>query len=140
MTKGVEKRHLQIAATFEAIRQAGDVIADLLEDMEPPNPATVYNIQLAVHEVCTNIVEHAYADGAPGAIVIDFALIASPARRLFVDICDKGKPFDPAQIAPPDLNQPQEGGYGLFLADALMDEVSYERRGDENHWRLVKAL
>ena len=61
-------------------------------------------------------------------------------RRLTVELSDTGMPFDATAVAPVNLESPQEGGYGLFLAEALMDEVHYERKAGRNIWRLTKRL
>lgn len=97
---------------------------------------TVYNITLAVHEICNNIVEHAYCE-KQGEIQICLTLDAA-ARQFVADLYDTGGQFDPSAVAMPDLSQPQEEGYGLFLAHQLLDEVHYERLGQQNHWHLVK--
>lgn len=33
-----------------------------------------------------------------------------------------------------------EGGWGLALARAALDDLAYSRAGDENRWVLVKRL
>ncbi len=95
-----------------------------------------YNIELAVHEACTNIVEHAYA-GVTGRIEIIFTLLEEP-RRFVIELRDRGQSFNLADAAAPDLDQPQTSGYGLFLVHQLMDEVAYYPEPGNNLWRLVK--
>ncbi len=103
-----------------------------------------HNIQLAVHEVCMNIIEHAYANQPGGRIAL--TLTVEPpsgvqASRLIVDLHDTGAhSFDPAAVAAPDLDVPQVGGYGLFLVQQLMDDMQYEPQPNEHRWRLVKYL
>jgi len=95
-----------------------------------------YNIKLAVHEICNNIIEHAYA-GATGTIEIHLTVDWNP-QRFVAELYDSGRSFDPSTVVAPDLDEPHEDGYGLFLAKALMDEVHYLRHGEQNHWRLIK--
>jgi anti-sigma regulatory factor (Ser/Thr protein kinase) len=49
--------------------------------------------------------------------------------ELIITLINWGKPFDPASIAPPDLNVTLEdrkiGGLGMYFIRKLMDEVSY---------------
>jgi len=97
-----------------------------------------YNIELALQEACTNVVDHAYA-GQPGRIVIEFSYIEAP-RQLTVDLYDTGRPFDPQMAGEPPLDEPQVHGYGLFLIRSLMDEMAYESSPAGNHWRLTKKL
>ncbi len=103
-----------------------------------------HNIQLAVHEICMNIIEHAYADQPGGRIALTLTLEPRPntsTRRLIVEIHDTGKhSFDPAVVAAPNLDVPQVGGYGLFLVQQLMDEMQYEPQPNDHRWRLVKDL
>ena len=63
-----------------------------------------------------------------------------PTRRFIATLYDTGAAFDPDQVSTPDLDVPHESGYGLFLAEQLMDEVNYQRQADGNHWRLIKHL
>jgi len=103
-----------------------------------------HNIQLAVHEVCMNIIEHAYANEPGGRIALTLTIeppLGTQARRLIIELCDTGAhSFDPAAIAAPDLDVPQVGGYGLFLVQNLMDEVQYDPQPNDHRWRLVKYL
>jgi serine/threonine-protein kinase RsbW len=131
---------LTVPATMRHLNIVGAAIAELLA-REPglTEPAAdSYNTQLAVQEICANIVEHAYA-GAPGRITITLSVVAHP-HRLVMELSDTGRPFDPELVAAPDLDEVHEGGYGLFLARELLDELSYETHGGHNRWRLVKHL
>ncbi|MBK8988817.1 MAG: ATP-binding protein [Chloroflexi bacterium] len=95
-----------------------------------------YNIELAVHEACTNIVEHAYA-GISGRIEIAFTLLEEP-RQFIIELHDRGQSFNLADVVAPNFEQPQTSGYGLFLVHQLMDEVAYFPEPGNNRWRLVK--
>lgn len=100
--------------------------------------AVNYNVELAVYEACTNIVEHAYGK-AGGRIEVTVTLDTSP-NRLIVDLVDFGVGFDLSAIPDPDLDVPKVHGYGLFLVRELMDEVIYQNEAGRNHWRLTKNL
>ncbi len=99
---------------------------------------TIYNIQLAVHEGCTNIVDHAYVDDG-GRITVNLMLGWTPPQ-LIVELHDSGRAFDPTSIPAPDLDEPQVRGYGLFLMRQIMDEVVYDSQPGHNCWRMVKYL
>jgi serine/threonine-protein kinase RsbW len=132
---------LDIPATHRYLNVVGACLTAILERLEglAEPEATTYNIVLAVHEICTNVVTHAYAGQSAGRIEITLALTEAP-RRLTVELRDAGRPFQPADIPTPNLQQPQEHGYGLFLAQTLMDEVFYEANPKGNYWRLTKAI
>ena len=119
-----------VGAALEAIIQH-------MDDLATP-AATIYNVQLAVHEICNNIIEHAYGH-EEGQIKLVFCLEYA-SRRFVVDLYDTGRVFDLSTVPELNLAEPQEEGYGLFLVRQLMDEVIYEPQLENNHWRLVKNL
>jgi serine/threonine-protein kinase RsbW len=88
---------------------------------------TVYSIQLAVDEACTNIIEHAYGGEGVGDIV---CICSSDPSAFEVELRDKGQSFDPKSIQDPDVGVPLENlksrGAGVFLMNKLMDEVSFD--------------
>jgi anti-sigma regulatory factor (Ser/Thr protein kinase) len=98
----------------------------------------IYGIKLAVHEVANNVIRHAYGH-EQGEMEISLTF-EEPTRRFIATLYDTGAAFDPDQVSTPDLDVPHESGYGLFLAEQLMDEVNYQRQADGNHWRLIKHL
>ena len=132
--------HLDIPADLRYLPVVGACLGAILQRTdEIPDPDTLrYNMELAVQEACTNIVEHAYA-GQTGRVLVQITLDTIP-RRLVVDLRDTGKSFDPDQVVEPNLDDIQIRGYGLFLIKELMDEVNYNPGPKDNHWRLVKNL
>jgi serine/threonine-protein kinase RsbW len=97
----------------------------------------VYQVQLAVHETCANIIEHAYA-GADGEITIVFTMSEGPASFM-VDLYDTGRAYMPVKVELPDIKDAQLK-YGLFIIYQLMDEVVYSMEMGKNHWHLVKKI
>lgn len=132
---------LDLPATYKYLNVLGGCIAELMTHVKgiDDHEATVYNLQLAAHEICTNIVGHAYLDNGDGRIQIELTLVEQP-RQLIIDFKDDGRTFDPAIVPTPTLDQPQVHGYGLFIIQSLMDEVAYTPQEQGNHWRLVKYL
>ncbi len=123
-----------LAVLEETVNQVLAPVADL-QDAE----AVRYNIWLSIHELCVNIIKHAY-DGGPGAIQATFAL-EDDERTLVIQTYDHGPhkfAFD--AWAPPDLSDPPIHGLGIFLIRQLMDEVEYVVEPDGSRWRLVKHL
>ena len=107
--------NLSVISDFigKAMRQAGAKEEDIAE------------VQLAVDEACANIIMHAYS-GREGIIKLGLELAGDD---LIVDIGDRGKPFDPTSVPPPDLeadlNERRIGGLGMYFMKKVMDEVSY---------------
>jgi serine phosphatase RsbU (regulator of sigma subunit)/anti-sigma regulatory factor (Ser/Thr protein kinase) len=97
------------------------------------------DMALAVSEIASNQVEHAY-EGAAGIILGRFV---ATQGRLEVHLFDRGIGFDLEKSGLPviDKENPPERGYGLRLAFGLLDECEMERSDDgRNHWRLVKEI
>jgi serine/threonine-protein kinase RsbW len=131
---------LNLPASHKFLNVVGACLTAMLERISPGSEyqATAYNLELAVHETCTNIVDHAYYD-SDGRIDITLSLAEQP-RRLVVDLHDTGRTFDLSTIEEIDLEDPHVRGYGLFLVKQLLDEVCYYPETGNNHWRLVKRL
>ena len=96
-----------------------------------------YQLQLAVSELATNIVVHAYRDREAGEIELRGAGVD---RRITLDFWDTGKPFEMKPPTLPELERLAEGGYGSFIIQQCVDVVTYERDADRNHWRLEKIF
>ncbi len=111
----------------------------LLPDL-PASPASddfIYLVELAVSEICTNIIQHSYLMTG-GEIRGRLTLLADGIQ---VDLYDDGESFDPATIPEPapQLDSLSEGGYGLHIVRQIMDEVTYQANTPNgNHWRLIK--
>lgn len=97
---------------------------------------TLNDLKLAVTEACSNSVRHAYG-GNGGTVDIIYELHED---RLVVEVSDDGGGFDPNELgAAGDLN---EGGLGIAIIRALVDEFEVGERGDGRGSRLrfVKFL
>jgi serine/threonine-protein kinase RsbW len=129
---------LNVPAQHKFLNVIGNCIRSLItnESAVPDKDALIYNIELAVHEACANIIEHAYA-GLSGRIEVAFTLVQEP-RKLVVELGDNGRSFDLSSVSAPDLDQPHTSGYGLFLVHQLMDKVEYLPDPGNNLWRLTK--
>lgn len=132
--------HLELPASSKYLNVLSACIAEMLSRVEGLSDVeqTVYNVQLAVHEGCTNIVDHAYGQEA-GRIGIHLELCWQPAQ-IIIELHDTGYSFDFNAIQTPTLGEPQVRGYGLFLMREIMDEVIYRPAPGRNCWRLVKYL
>jgi serine/threonine-protein kinase RsbW len=129
---------LDLPASFKFLSLIGASVRSMLEpESELPDPdCFIYQAELAVHEACTNIIEHAYAS-SPGRIKIQLLIEEAP-RRLVVDLFDTGIPFDTNRLQKMEIPEPKSRGYGLFLIQELMDRVAYSGDSGTNHWHLEK--
>jgi anti-sigma regulatory factor (Ser/Thr protein kinase) len=101
----------------------------------------VFDINVVLDELLSNIINYGYADDAPHEICI--RLSASDAM-IEIAIEDDGKPFDPLAAPEPDLTLPLAqrpiGGLGLHFVRQLMDEVTYKRENNHNYLFLHKKI
>ena len=130
---------LDLPATGKYLGAVGTCIEEMLSGIDRLPEALSQGVQLAVHEACANIVDHAYA-GKPGGRMQIILTLDHRSRRLIVELHDSGTSFDPRSAAEPDLEEGQIRGYGLFIVRQVMDEVTHEPTAGDNRWRLVKEL
>ena len=106
----------------------------------PFSPTQIYEIDLAVDEASSNIIDHAYKDLPEG----DISLILSHTdSAMTIILQDDGNGFDLSWVPKPDLDGPleerRERGLGVFLIHELMDQVIYESNiGNGNQLTLIK--
>lgn len=98
----------------------------------------------AVIEVSTNVIRHAYPQDPEGLWTLTLVFDGGETVEALVE--DAGRPFlghasrPLARFAAGSRDLP-EGGYGMALARASVDEMEYVRLpGPRNRWRLSKRL
>ena len=133
-------RTLETDALLERLPAVLDFVEEFFRDAEVPETAS-FGAHLAVDEVCTNIIRHAYADAAGPMTVI----CRREGDMVWVETFDRGGPFNPDAVKTPDITAPLEerpiGGLGIFLVRKMMDTVHYARDPDgRNHWRMGKRI
>lgn len=99
-----------------------------------------YLIELALLEMCINIVRYAYPK-EKGDI---FLRIWNQDEKIFFEIRDWGIPFDPRETKEPDIqkmvSQGQIGGLGIFLSRQLMNGFEYKREDNQNVLIMYKKI
>lgn len=91
---------------------------------------SVDEVQLAVDEAATNIIEHAYEGENKGDIECSYSINVEGLRVIMRDF---GKPFNPKDVKQPDLVSDvccrEPGGLGLHFMKSLMDSVEFSFNG-----------
>lgn len=99
------------------------------------------SVNVALDELLANEIMHGMAGRDGGSVTVEVKL---DQERVIVTITDDGAAFDPfGQVAPDTTLSVDErplGGLGIHLVQELMDEVSYQRRDEQNVVVLVKRL
>jgi serine/threonine-protein kinase RsbW len=113
-----ERVRLELPARHIYLHLLSDCIAAMLHRVEGLCEAETlrYNVQLATHEACTNIIRHAYDHAPGGRIEIVLTLQFAQPPSLTIDLYDTGRPFDKGAYRPPDLERVQEYGPILWIA------------------------
>ncbi len=99
------------------------------------DPMDVMLFETAIIEIANNVVEY----GRPEGEVRWKFTIRVHGDAIEAELDDTGQVFTPAQgKAMP--GEDAEGGRGLPIAEALLDQIEFKRMDDTNHWRMVRRL
>lgn len=95
--------------------------------------------RLVAEEGLSNIIRHAYTDGARHSIEVTLELDGGEIELV---LRDDGRPFNPLAAPAPDLDRPPEerpeGGLGVLLLKTLVDRADYRRESGANVLRLAR--
>jgi len=97
---------------------------------------------IILDELFTNVIKYGYEDAVPnGHLEVGLSL---EAGRLIIEFVDDGRPFNPLTSAAPNLELPteerQNGGVGIAIVRALVDEAGYSRDGNRNRLTLSRNV
>jgi len=102
------------------------------------NSFSVYAVETAVDEACSNIIEHGYKDKLAGFIECSYQITDIGLKIILVDY---GTPFNPNSVPDPNidlsLEEREAHGLGLFFIRQWMDEFMYEVEGDNGNWTIM---
>ena len=101
----------------------------------------VDQIEVAVDEVCANVIEHAYCSLLPKPPI--HLEIQAGKEHFMIDVIDCGSAFDYDSFEDPKIPdhwlEGHERGVGILLIRKCMDEVLYDVLPDaRNRMRLIK--
>lgn len=117
---------ITLPADLDALARISAFITEAAELAGLDERAT-WQVQLAVDEAATNVIQHAYDPDTPGDLTLTWRC---EGNRFIVALRDYGRQFDPQNVPPPDITSPLEerqiGGLGLYLITRLMDEVRFD--------------
>jgi anti-sigma regulatory factor (Ser/Thr protein kinase) len=99
----------------------------------------IVNLNLSLDEVLTNVIAYGDDDDAAHDVVVRIRL---DGDRVWAEVEDDGRAFNPLEIAPPDipagLDRKGVGGLGVYLVRSLMDTVEYRRERERNVFTMSK--
>ncbi len=123
---GVHRLKMIIPGRYASLTEACQTCAEMVRSAGLDED-TVFHIEMAVDEACTNIIQHAYGGEGKGDIEMSCCI---EGDRVIVTLHDHGRQFNPDAVPPPRIGESVEevavGGLGLYLMRKLMDEVRFE--------------
>jgi serine phosphatase RsbU (regulator of sigma subunit)/anti-sigma regulatory factor (Ser/Thr protein kinase) len=131
---------LEFQATPEEVMRGVERLEAFCQQQAVPAPL-IFGLKLALEEMASNIVNHAYHrdDRQKFEVVIEHL-----GDRVVVETRDRGPAFNPLAAPLPkvslDSDDLASGGVGIFLAHHYLDDMVYERKGDQNVLRMTKLL
>ena len=131
---------LQIINNRPEIRNLRNRFDSYAEDNEIPTKV-IHDVQLALDEVVTNIVEYGYDDDDTHMIDVKFRF---ENRSLQINIIDDANPYNILDKEKPDISKSLDdkpiGGLGILLVKHLMTNIGYEYKDGMNHLSLTRLL
>ena len=136
----IRERHVILHNDVQQIPQLADFIETVASEMQL-SQSLAMGLNLALEEAVTNVIMYAYPKGADGLVDVE-AIIREHSLEFI--ITDSGTPFDPTAAPLVDITKPASerpiGGLGIHLVRQLMDQVRYERRGNQNVLSMIKNI
>lgn len=134
-------RTLIVSNRIEEIRTIEMFLTEFSEQHGFP-PDAMFQIQLSLEEIFTNVVSYGYDDDTEHDIEI---VLSKNGGAATIEIADDGRPFDPLQDAPEmdaesKIEERQVGGAGIALTKTMMTDLRYHRDDGRNHLIMVKDL
>ena len=101
----------------------------------------IYAFDLSLDEVLTNVISYAFADAREHTIDVRLRIAEG---ELVAQVSDAGRPFNPLEVPPPNLDAPIEerriGGLGLHIVREMMDRLEYRRVNDQNVLTITRRI
>ena len=129
---------ITVHATYHDIRLPSEHLRQLLS-IHKVAEEIINSCELALHELLTNLVDHAYEGDGNKLITVE---LAYDTQQIHIQTQDTGRVahVDLNATVMPDPTQLQEGGYGIAIITSLMDEVRYTSDQGRNTWSLLKKV
>ncbi|RYG13299.1 MAG: ATP-binding protein [Burkholderiales bacterium] len=132
--------HLTLPDTRDAVDICRLAIVRFLEPAAPSQQA-MFRLELIQEECLMNIIWHAFDDDSEHSIAVHATVDGGHISLVFED---SGRPFDPTQVADPqlpaNLQDAVPGGLGLMLVRRFASSVTYRRHEGHNQLSVTLPL
>lgn len=119
------------------IGRIGEDIARTLRRYHGDREELAYHMNLVLTEAMTNAIQHANEGDPAKEVHITITILD---RNLNIKVYDEGQGFDVASLPPPDFQNIEDHGRGVYIIRSLMDHVSYRRTNGGHVLEMVKSL
>lgn len=131
---------LSIENKIENLNKLAEFIENFGEEHEL-SPKNIFELNLILDELITNIISYAYEDDSDHIIELD---INKEKDELKIQLIDDGKEFNPLEKEEvkldQDLDERKIGGLGIHIVKEKTDEIKYKRESNKNILMLKKKL
>ncbi|HEY9263216.1 MAG TPA: ATP-binding protein [Mycobacterium sp.] len=135
MTHSEKRRVLETVTGPETLEEIQQILDEMWSAHDIPEQVRMHT-DLAVSEIGANIIEHS-GDGNPVRLRVEVEVVPDVVRVSFTDDGHPA-PVDLSRVEMPD--EMSERGRGLAIAFRVLDELSYRRDDEGNHWTLVHRI
>ena len=101
----------------------------------------IFELETAVDEAVSNIIEHAYGGEGMGEISCTCTRLEDGIK---ITLEDTGIPFDPSSVPAPNLGfqirNRKNHGLGFYMIRQLVDDVQFVYSGNKNILQMVKRI
>ena len=130
---------LTIDATVENLATVTEFITSSLEEKDCPLKV-IMQMELVIEEIFVNVASYAYRPNVGNVTIYK----EFDNQSITVSFVDSGVDYNPLEHEDPDTNAEIEdrdiGGLGIFLIKKNVDEISYERKDEQNILTIKKNL
>lgn len=132
---------LRVPAVIDQVRVVCDFVKALAHDAGMDD-RFMFECELSIDEVCTNIIEHGYQhNGADKSIEVRVEPLPEYWRFTILDDAPR---FNPLALDDPDPTLPlearEQGGWGIYFVKQYMSRLSYRYENGRNCLIMEKNL
>jgi sigma-B regulation protein RsbU (phosphoserine phosphatase) len=143
-TQSEETVSEQVSVLFKnnlaEIARLGQVVAEFADSHHLPADLA-FAVNVALEEILTNTISYGYEDNGEHTIL---TRLSCEEGEVIAEVEDEGRPFNPLEVAEPDISKSLEerpvGGLGIHLVRKLMDSVEYRRQRGKNLLVMKKSI
>jgi anti-sigma regulatory factor (Ser/Thr protein kinase) len=134
-------KKLRVPGVIDQVRVACDFVTQIAHDAGMDDNF-IFQCELSVDEVCTNIIEHGYHhNGAEKSIEV---IVENFPEFWRITITDEAPRFNPLEQEDPDpgktLWERDNGGWGIYFVKQYMNTMAYRFENGRNCLILEKRL